>query len=598
MSIIFVLYKGKGDPLSPDSYRGISFCSILAKVYERLLLNRLLLWWKSTEHFRSSQFGFRSGSSTIDAVFVLRNIIHFVCRINQAQLHAGFIDLKKAFPLVLRAALFERLQTLGVKGGLIAAIRSFYFLNSSRLRIGCYLSRPFLVTVGLLEGSILSPMLFIIVFSFVWETLHPCPLPDGAIRCRLRGNEIWILAFADDLVILSPSRKKLARSLRLLDIKLRKFNLQMNLGKTETMTFYPRSGPRRSPPPIVLRDVPLKQVDSFKYLGISIDSTGSLQGHVDLMFQRSQAASVKTVELVGNLGITNLWRLKCYFNSFISAQFYGLEVLPFSVAVKICQARISFVRQIFKLPRGTPADLFYVLFPSLTPEILCLQRRLTFYNRCLRHDLLCVPAGLMFDLLVMYKRTCGWLYESFLFYRSVQPSAAFSKFDFAADVDRLLSVTNDERAFSDHYIKNSTEACLSFFRLFPNVRAADSFQNAIGKLNPGYQHVFISFLSSQIRWSFTTPSSSHCPLCHRNAWLWVHFFSCPVILTALSSRNIDITSFKHCAIDARWEEVFSTVANVLLVWHFAINLNCDWLSIEYNRDTFHSALLAVSAVTR
>jgi hypothetical protein len=138
--------------------------------------------------------------------------------------------------------------------------------------------------------------------------------------------------------------------------------------------------------------------------------------------------------------------------------------------------------------------------------------------------------------------------------------------------------------------------CWFMLKLYPKLRW--SFRNAIGKLEPGHQHVFISFLSSQIRWSLTTPSSSHCPLCHRNAWLWEHFFSCPVILPALSSKNIDITSFKHRAIEARWEEVFSTVANVLLVWHFAIKLNCDWLSIDYNRDTFHSALLAVSAATR
>ncbi len=99
---IFILYKGKGNPTLSDSYRGIALCCILAKVYERLLLFRLKRWWKSSSPFFLSQFGFCSGSSTLDAVFVLQNLVNFVCRLNREPLHATFIDLKKAFPSVSR----------------------------------------------------------------------------------------------------------------------------------------------------------------------------------------------------------------------------------------------------------------------------------------------------------------------------------------------------------------------------------------------------------------------------------------------------------------------------------------------------------------
>ncbi len=80
ISEIFILYKGKGDPTLADSYRGIALCSILAKVYERMLLNRLSKWWFSTYRSVQTQFGFCLGSSTLDAVFVLRNLINLVCK--------------------------------------------------------------------------------------------------------------------------------------------------------------------------------------------------------------------------------------------------------------------------------------------------------------------------------------------------------------------------------------------------------------------------------------------------------------------------------------------------------------------------------------
>ncbi len=132
-SEIFILYKGKGDPTSPDSYRGIALCCILAKTYERLLLFRLMKWWEKSSVFKLTQFGFQSGSSTLDAVFVLSNLVNFVCRENRLPLHACFIDLRKAFPSVSRPALFQRLIRLGVPRPLVLAISSFYQLTTARL---------------------------------------------------------------------------------------------------------------------------------------------------------------------------------------------------------------------------------------------------------------------------------------------------------------------------------------------------------------------------------------------------------------------------------------------------------------------------------
>ncbi len=442
----------------------------------------------------------------------------------------------------------------------------------------------------ILEGSILSPILFIIVFSFVWDILQPNPLPDGLKRCKIRGNEIWILAFADDLVILSPSRKKLGRSIRLLDRKFRKFNLEMSLTKTETMTFLPRSGFRPTPrsQPITVRSIALKQVSSFKYLGVTINELGSFQPHVDLVSQKALISSKKTSDILVNLSITDLSRLKCYFNAFVQAQFYAIEILPFSVSSHIQQARSSFLRSLFKLPRSTPNDLFYAVFPSLTPEILCLKRRLTFFQRALRHDLTCVPAGLVFDLLVMYKRTCGWLYESFLFHRAVNPSISFANFDFLHNVQSLIDLTIRDTTFSYHYLSHSQGECLSFFRLFSSEKATKSFRRALSQLHHSEQHVVLCFASSQLRWTMTTPSCRSCPLCYRTSWLWEHFLQCPVLVPTLASRGIAFNNLKHAIIDADWEEVFSTVANLLLVWHFAIRISRQNLKPEYNPDTFYS----------
>lgn len=233
-SIIFVLYKGKGCPTLCDSFRGIALCSVFGKVYERLLLFRLQEWWCTSWIFRVTQFGFRAGSSTLDAVLVLRNLVHCICRVHRVPLHAVFIDIKKAFPPVSRPLLFERLLALGVPRPLVHAIRAFYVCNRTQLRVGNFLSRFFVVTIGLLEGSILSPMLFSIVISIVWTVVKPGVLP-GASEFVFRFDDVRVMAFADDLVILSPSREKLASVLANLDAELSKLNLFLNLVKTKVI---------------------------------------------------------------------------------------------------------------------------------------------------------------------------------------------------------------------------------------------------------------------------------------------------------------------------------------------------------------------------
>ncbi len=227
------------------------------------------------------------------------------------------------------------------------------------------------MTLGLLEGSILSPLLFSIVFSFVWEVVCPSDFPGASSLFRI--DDVWILAFTDDLVVLSPSHSRLSAVLERLDCEFAKFNLLMNLAKTEVMTFLPHGSRRFSqiPPLIVIRPHTLTEVDSFRYLGVLISNFGSLTGHLNLVTQRAKVSAQKTSDLLHQLQITDMARLHCYFLSFVQAQFYRLELLPFSLSLisSLESTRNLYLRSVFKLPPGTPTELFYVLWPSFHPAI-------------------------------------------------------------------------------------------------------------------------------------------------------------------------------------------------------------------------------------
>ena len=57
------------------NYRGISLILILAKIYSKLLINRLKSWAEKRENLSKKQFGFQKGKSLTNCIFVLNSII-------------------------------------------------------------------------------------------------------------------------------------------------------------------------------------------------------------------------------------------------------------------------------------------------------------------------------------------------------------------------------------------------------------------------------------------------------------------------------------------------------------------------------------------
>ncbi len=107
---IITLYKNKGDHSDCNNYRGISFLSIVGKVFARVVLYRLQVLAERV--YPEAHCGFRSQRSTIDMIFSLRQLQE-KCREQRQPLYIAFIDLTKAFDLVSRKGLFTLLHRIG-----------------------------------------------------------------------------------------------------------------------------------------------------------------------------------------------------------------------------------------------------------------------------------------------------------------------------------------------------------------------------------------------------------------------------------------------------------------------------------------------------
>jgi hypothetical protein len=112
-----------GDLSNTNNYRGISLICIIAKIYNRLILNRIrsVLDLK----LRNNQNGFRPKRTTVAQILSLRRIIEGV-KANNLPAILTFIDFRKAFDSIHRRKMMQILRAYGIPPKLLSAIEKLY----------------------------------------------------------------------------------------------------------------------------------------------------------------------------------------------------------------------------------------------------------------------------------------------------------------------------------------------------------------------------------------------------------------------------------------------------------------------------------------
>jgi hypothetical protein len=128
------------------------------KIFENVLKERLKKLTKIDGRHR--QFGFSSGKSRTDAVFILRQIQEKFEQ-KKRKLYHVFVDLEKSFDLVPRGIIEWALRMQGVPETLIALTMALYVETISQVRTVAGSLEDGDVTVGVHHGSMLSQLLFI-----------------------------------------------------------------------------------------------------------------------------------------------------------------------------------------------------------------------------------------------------------------------------------------------------------------------------------------------------------------------------------------------------------------------------------------------------
>ena len=116
------------------NYRGITLLPVMAKILSLILASRISDWAETEGILHHSQFGFRAGLSTIDAIFVLQSLWE-ISKETKSSLYCCFVDLQKAFDSINHNKLWAKLHSLGLRVKIISLLKNMYSKASACVTI-------------------------------------------------------------------------------------------------------------------------------------------------------------------------------------------------------------------------------------------------------------------------------------------------------------------------------------------------------------------------------------------------------------------------------------------------------------------------------
>ena len=258
--IITPIYKKQGkDPLLVNSYRGITVSSVFSKLFEDIILNRLSGTLEDLQLPDVLQTAYQKGLSCSDAVFATQEALLIHLREN-GHPYLCLFDLEKAFDSIELSVLLRNLFNIGINGKCWRIIESWYIAAYSRIRVDGAISNPYLISRGVKQGSVLSPILFLVVIDPLLKTLR-----DNNAGLSVYGTYIGGAAHADDLRTATATKNSIIQQVDIIEEFTSANHLKLNSSKTEIIKIS-RNFP--DPEPIQVLNWDVTTVASAKCLGV------------------------------------------------------------------------------------------------------------------------------------------------------------------------------------------------------------------------------------------------------------------------------------------------------------------------------------------
>ena len=263
-----------------NSYRSISLTNIFGKIYERILLQQATNIWEKNKFFEGKNlYAYQKNKNAPQALLPLVEQMHEAI----ANGEYGIVimaDLEGAFDSVWREGALYKLHIAGINSNLLAVLSSFLTDRVCKIFVNSY-QGPWLETqLSVPQGSLLSPLIFLVYTSDL--TLEE-EKPQSQVKLKPQESK-----YADHVEFWRTHKNyyQLLINIQLAIVNLQswcyKWRISLNISKKNCMVFSNKKK-KPSPPsiPVTINEIPLKQVQTKRVLGIMIDENLTFTSHIE-----------------------------------------------------------------------------------------------------------------------------------------------------------------------------------------------------------------------------------------------------------------------------------------------------------------------------
>lgn len=297
--LVLVPVPKKGDATLIENNRPVSLTEVPRKVFEALLEAHIK---RTMRPLCISQGGFREHRGCADQVATLQEVM-----LRRKGMLYAFLDIKAAYDTVDRRLLWAKcLAEFGLSAAAVGVLQRLFDANQSVVRVGGRASRSIRLERGLLQGSVLSPLLYSMFIDDMLaqvNRVHPTRIGRMPVSC---------LAYADDIVLFARTEEAMGRQLEVCAAYAEEHAFSFAPGKCEVVAGRPVR--------VALGGAALAQTESFKYLGVPVDHRGvRAKQHLQELAQKARDATMalRDIGMHGRgFGVaTNARILKCFTRS-------------------------------------------------------------------------------------------------------------------------------------------------------------------------------------------------------------------------------------------------------------------------------------------
>ena len=248
-----------------SNYRGITISPIISKIFELCILNIYRKFLNSD----AQQFGFKKNVGTSHAIFSVCRVVNYFTE-NESTVSLCSVDLVQAFDRLNRYILFDKLLSSHCPIQFINIMECWLSKSFTVVKWNGILSTPKLLSSGVRQGGILSPVLFSVYLNDLLIKLK-----ISNLGCFIKHICFSVFMYADDLLLLAVSLRDLQAMIDICEEEFLLLDMKVNFKKSHCM----RVG-RRYKENIVSPTVGKNKVNccsELRYLGVTFVAGFSLR---------------------------------------------------------------------------------------------------------------------------------------------------------------------------------------------------------------------------------------------------------------------------------------------------------------------------------